>query len=144
MSSQKAYIKLVKGSKQETITVDELKNLLQDYRNMMQKTGKQLAWDYEQHAFPYEISETSEGKGTWFYLKGVEDRYKYIVFAVGKEEQKVNDEIVTQHYIQVELPENATYGDKGKANEFCKYLGKKLEAEVTLFNGRTMYFNKKR
>lgn len=144
MSSQKAYIKLVEGANQDRVTLDELKEFFQYYKNITNKAGTQLNWDYEGYAFPYEIRETSEGKGTWFYLKGIEDRYKYIVFAVGKKEQEINDEVKTQYFVQVELPEGSTYGDKGKANEFCKFLGKKLGAEVQLFNGRTMYFNKRK
>lgn len=144
MSSQRAYIKLVKESKQQTITIEELKDIFQYYRNIMQKTGTQVSWDYESYAFPYEIKETSEGKGIWFYLKGTSDRYKYIVFAVGKEEKKIDDDVVTEYYIQVELPEGSTYADKGKANEFCKFIGNRLGGEVQLFNGRTIYYYKKK
>lgn len=147
MPNQKAYIRLVEGSKQNTITLDEVKNLFENYKEMMKKTGTQLNWNYTAHAFPYEISETPDGKGKWFYLKANknEDKYKYIVFAVGKKEQKIaDDEVKTEYYIQVELPDGATYGDKGKANQYCKFLGNKLGAEVQLFNGRIMYFNKKK
>ncbi|EIJ81661.1 hypothetical protein PB1_01930 [Bacillus methanolicus PB1] len=45
-----------------------------------------------------------------------------------------------QTYIQITLPESSTFGDKGKANEFCKLFAKKLQGELHLFNGRIMYY----
>lgn len=147
MSNQAAYIKLVQGSKQESISLSELKDMFTQYKSSTHKTGTQINWDYTAASFPYEISETEDGAGKWFYLKANkgEDRYKYIVFGVGTEDRGTTEgEVVSEYYIQVVLPEGATYGDKGKANEFCKYLGYKLGGEVQLFNGRTMYFNKRK
>ncbi|MBO8171183.1 MAG: DUF1885 family protein [Bacillaceae bacterium] len=156
--SLSAYIKFVKGSTVEKVTLEDLKEKLNHYIDMTSKTGQQLNWDYAGAAFPYEIVETDEGKGTWFYLKGKDPNlYKYIVMGVGSEtiekevEKPAGDgeekEKVTvkepheQHYIQVVLPDGATHGDKGKANEFCKYLAREYKAELHLFNGRVMYFN---
>lgn len=136
-----AYIKLVPASVKQTITLSEVKELLQYYRDITSKTGEQLNWQYGQAAFPYEFAETREGKGKWFYLKATDtDRYRYIVFAVDTEQTEVGP----QHYIQVTLPDDATYGDKGKANEFCKFIAKKLKGELHLFNGRVMFFYKQK
>jgi len=49
--------------------------------------------------------------------------------------------IEKENYIQVTLTPESTHGDKGKANEFCKYLAKQYKAELHLFNGRVMYYN---
>jgi len=62
------------------------------------------------------------------------------MFGVGKEELEENGEKKEQHYIQVVLPEDSTHGDKGKANEFCKYLAKEYKGELHLFNDRIMYY----
>ena len=37
-----------------------------------------------------------------------------------------------------------TYGDKGKATEYAKFVAKNLQGELHLFNGRIMYFNKRK
>lgn len=106
---------------------------------MTKKTGEQLGWGYENAAFPYQIVEKDDEKGQWFYLKGTSDRYQTIIIGVGQE-QNENEET---SFIQVTLPNGATHGDKGKANEFCKFLAKKLEGELHLFNGRVMYYYKR-
>jgi hypothetical protein len=138
-----AYIKLVPSSSKQTITIDEVKELFSYYKDITLKTGDQL----EDHlkfgdlAFPYEIKETAEGKGKWFYLSGIQERYYAILIGVDQETYPdVNGEEKELTYIQVTLPEESTYGDKGKANEFCKFLAKKLQGELHLFNGRIMYF----
>ncbi|WP_026674445.1 DUF1885 family protein [Alkalihalobacterium bogoriense] len=138
--SNHAFIKLVSRSKQQTITLDELKDIFTYYKTITSKTGDQLAWGYGQAAFPYEITPSPDGDEHWFYLKGTVPGYKYIVLGVGTEQTDTDSQTA---YIQVTLPEGATHGDKGKANEFVKFLGKKLEAEVQLFNERTMYFYKR-
>lgn len=135
--AQTAYIKLVPSSAKQTITVDEVKEFFQYYKTITTKTGDQLDWNYESSSFPYEIKETAEGKGKWFYLSSVSDRYNAILFGV---DQEVNSNEAPTTYIQVTLPEESTFGDKGKANEFCKFLAKKLKGELHLFNGRIMYF----
>lgn len=139
--SKNAYIKLVPSSAQQTITTEELKELFQYYKEITAKTGNQLDWNYDNAAFPYEIKEKEEGEGVWFYLQSEQDRYNAILIGVDRElakDKDVSDR--EQTYIQITLPETATAGDKGKANEFCKFMGKKLQGELHLFNGRIMYF----
>ncbi|WP_198158873.1 DUF1885 family protein [Robertmurraya korlensis] len=136
-----AYIKLVPASIKENVTTDEIKELFRYYKDITSKTGKQLDWKYEDSAFPYDIKEEPSGKGFWFYLHSNEDRYHAILLGVDQEEIVDMDGIESkQTYIQVTLPESSTFGDKGKANEFCKFLAKKLQAELHLFNGRIMYY----
>ncbi|OQP01772.1 DUF1885 family protein [Geobacillus sp. 44B] len=136
-----AYIKLVPASKQKTITLEEVKQLFHYYRDILSKTGEQLGWRYEQAAFPYQLVETDEGKGKWFYLKGDGHRYRAII--IGVRPHTETDSEAESSLIQITLPNEATYGDKGKANEFCKFLAKKLEGELHLFNGKVMYFCKR-
>ncbi len=141
MLASNAYIKLVPSSEKEQITTDEVKELFQYYKANTSKTGNQVDWKYNEAAFPYEIKEKPEGKGKWFYLHSNNDRYHTIL--LGIDQETIRDEDGSereQSYIQVTLPESATFGDKGKANEFCRYLAKKLKGELHLFNGRVMYF----
>ncbi|RSK26875.1 DUF1885 family protein [Bacillus sp. HMF5848] len=135
--AQTAFIKLVPASNKQCITLDEVKELFTYYKAITTKTGKQLDWQYEGAAFPYILKETEEGKGKWFYLKCSNDQ-RYNLIAVG-----VSEKHEQPAYIQITLPDGATFGDKGKANEFCKFLGKKLQGELQLFNGRIMYFYKR-
>lgn len=136
-----AYIKLVKDSRVQEVTLNDVKNKLQHYIEMTKKTGKQLAWEYADAAFPYTLIEKPEAQGKWFYLKGNDPKlYKYIMFGVGKENVDSDGEKREQHYIQVVLPEGSTHGDKAKANEFCKYLAKEFQGELHLFNQRVMYY----
>jgi hypothetical protein len=135
--SQSAYIKFVQGSAVASLTLDELKEQLLHYKDQLAKTAEQLGWEYDDAGFPYTIETKPEGEGKWFYLKGKNQLYKYIVFGVGSE--KVGEE--EQHFVQVVLPDGATHGDKAKGNEFCKHLARNLKAELHLFNGRIMYFN---
>ncbi|WJH37465.1 DUF1885 family protein [Paenibacillus aurantius] len=136
--SQSAYIQLVEGSAQPTFTLDELKEALVSYKDQLALTGKQLGWDYEDAGFPYSFETKPEGEGKWFYLKGKNSLYKYIVLGVGSRPDGSGTE---RSFIQVVLPDDSTHGDKAKANELCKHLGKRLKAELHLFNGRIMYFN---
>lgn len=131
-----AYIKLVPASKKKAITLQEVKQLFQYYQEIMSKTGEQLGWGYQQAAFPYQLIETDEGEEKWFYLIGDGHRYRKIIAGVGSQE-------TGESFIQITLPNEATHGDKGKANEFCKFLAKKLEGELHLFNGRIMYYYKR-
>lgn len=136
-----AYIKLVPSSAQQSITIEEVKELFHYYKNIIGKAGEQSGWQYTSAAFPYEMKETEEGKGKWFYLQSGDERYKVILIGVDTEQIRNEDgEEREQAYIQVTLPEQSTYGDKGKANEFCKFLAKKLQGELHLFNERVMYF----
>ncbi|MFX3633399.1 MAG: DUF1885 family protein [Candidatus Pristimantibacillus sp.] len=127
--SQSAFIKLVKGSVVSELPLEQLKERLLHYRDQTALTGQQLDWDYAEAAFPYTIETKQDDR--WFYLKGTNPLYKYIVFGHA-------DNAST---IQVMLPEESTHGDKAKANELCKYLAKQLQASLTLFNGRVIYFN---
>jgi hypothetical protein len=135
--SQSAYIKLVVGSERSSITLDEVKELLYTYTEQTSKTGEQLDWSYAEAAFPYTLEAKPGSEDQWFYLKGIHPSYKYLIFGVGTESRE--DQEVP--YIQLVLPDNCTHGDKSKGNELCKYLGRKLKAELHLFNGRIMYFN---
>jgi hypothetical protein len=133
-----AYIKLVKESSTQEVTLNDIKDKLTHYIDMTKKTGQQLSWGYADAAFPYSIVEKAEAKGQWFYLKGNDPKlYKYILIGVGIEQNENEEE---NHYIQLVLPDDSTHGDKGKANEFCKYLAKEYKAELHLFNGRVMYY----
>lgn len=134
---QSAYIYFVEGSAVVSLSLDELKEHLQLYREQTALTGRQLGWDYAEAAFPYTIETKSDSQGKWFFLKGKNPLYKYIVFGVGSK----SDEEKERNFIQVVLPDDATQGDWAKGNEFCKYLARHLKAELQLFNGRTMYFN---
>lgn len=141
LMSSHAYIKLVPDSEKDTITTEEVIELFNYYKDITGKTGTQVDWEYREASFPYEIMEKPEGKGQWFYLKSHQHNYNIILLGVDKE--KVvddNDSEREQSYIQITLPETSTFGDKGKANEFCKFLAKKLKGELHLFNGRVMYY----
>ncbi|KIL41189.1 hypothetical protein SD70_09215 [Gordoniibacillus kamchatkensis] len=137
--SQSAYIKFVPGSAVATLTIDELKQQLLEYKDQLAKTGSQLGWEYDEAGFPYTIESKPEGEGKWFYLKGKTALYRYLLLGVGKEEQAGDGEPLC--YVQVTLPEDATHGDKAKGNELCKHLARLWKAELHLFNGRVMYFN---
>lgn len=134
--SQSAYIELVEGSAVPSLSLDELTQLLEHYQQQLEKTGAQLAWGYSEAAFPYSIETKPEANGTWFYLKGKNSLYRSIVLGVSSRME--NEREVP--FVQVVLPEGSTHGDKGKANELCRHLAKKLKARLRLFNGRVMYF----
>jgi hypothetical protein len=141
MMANNAFIKLVPSSVKQTVTIDEVKDLFHYYKDITQKTGYQVDWQYDSSAFPYEIKESNEGKGKWFSLRSEHERYFAIL--VGVDQEMIQDENGVekeQTYIQVTLPEPSTYGDKGKANEFCKFLAKKFQGELHLFNERIMYY----
>jgi hypothetical protein len=136
-----AYIKLVPASEKQSVTIDDLKELFSYYQEITSKTGTQLGWNYSQTAFPYELIEQADSHGKWFYLSSNVDRYYAIL--IGVDQEKVLDEDGTereQSYVQITLTDASTEGDKGKANEFCKFIAKKLKGELHLFNGRIMYF----
>lgn len=139
--SSHAYIKLVPQSEQESVTTEEVLKLFHYYKEITGKTGTQLNWEYDEMAFPYEIMEKPEGKGQWFYLKSEQHNYNLMMLGVDKETVENDDGTEReQTYIQVTLPETSTFGDKGKANEFCKFLAKHFKGELHLFNGRIMYY----
>lgn len=139
--TKNAYIKLVPESAKESVTTEDIIELFNYYKGITSKTGDQVGWEYGEAAFPYEIKEKPEAKGIWFYLKS--ELYDYNLIKLGVDKEQLTNEDGSQReqtYIQVTLPETSTYGDKGKANEFCKFLAKKLQGELHLFNGRVMYF----
>lgn len=143
--STNAYIKLVPSSSKQEISIDELKELFQYYKTITSKAGQQADWNFDAVAFPYEIKESTEGKDKWIYLYSNHDRYRAILMGIDNEiitNENGND--THQMYIQITLPEVSTFGDKGKANEFCKFLAKKLQGELHLFNGRIMYYYKRK
>ncbi|WP_337098694.1 DUF1885 family protein [Paenibacillus sp. YIM B09110] len=133
--SQSAYIKFVQGSLAPSLTLDDVRSKLQHYREQTALTGTQLEWDYAEAAFPYTFE--SKGDDRWFYLKGITSHYNHILFGTGEATSAGGD---TVPCVQVVLPDSATHGDKAKANELCKYMAKQLQAELTLFNGRTVYY----
>ena len=135
--SQSAYISLVQGSKIDAVTLDDVKEQLHQYQEQTALTGRQLGWDYADAAFPYSIEQKPEAQEQWFYLKGKNPLHRYIVIGTGTREA----DGAAVPYIQIVLPDGSTHGDKAKANELCKWIGKRLQAEVKLFNGRTFYFN---
>ncbi|WP_089966863.1 DUF1885 family protein [Lihuaxuella thermophila] len=137
--SKSAYIKLVEGSKQNEISLEDTKNLLKFYQEMTSLTGQQLSWDYQAAAFPYEMEEREQDGIRYLLLTGKNPaKYYYLMIGTGQETE------TGTHYIQIVLPDNATHGDKAKANEFSKFLAKQLKAELHLFNGRIMYFNERK
>ena len=139
--TENAYIKLVPESVKGTVTIEDVKELLNYYQMITAKTGKQLDWDYDKKAFPYEMKEPEKMKDKVIYLQSNEDRYHMILIGVDQEVVKDEDGLERiQSYIQFTLPETATFGDKGKANELCKFLAKKLRAQLHLFNNRVMYY----
>ncbi|HWO96055.1 MAG TPA: DUF1885 family protein [Bacillus sp. (in: firmicutes)] len=140
-----AYIKLVPKSSQQEITLEELKRLFHYYKEITAKTGHQLGWNYAHSAFPYEMHDVVEIEENMFYLKGTNEKYFAMIVKIGTETIPADEinELQHQAYIQILLPNGATNGDKGKANEFCKFLAKKLAGELHLFNGRIMYFYKR-
>lgn len=135
--SQSAYIKFVSGSAVSSVTLDELKEQLHQYKEQLAKTGSQLGWEYDDAGFPYTIESKPEGEDKWFYLKGKNSLYKYLLLGVSA----AGDGEEARSYVQVTLPDEATHGDKAKGNELCKHLARHWKAELQLFNGRVMYFN---
>ncbi|REE70675.1 uncharacterized protein DUF1885 [Paenibacillus taihuensis] len=135
--SQSAYIKFVQGSAVDHLSLSDVKERLGRYKEQTSLTGQQLGWDYTDAAFPYTIETKPGEENRWFYLKGTTPQYNYILFGVGSE---TSGESTISH-VQVVLPDSATHGDKSKANELCKYFAKHLQAELKMFNGRTIYYN---
>ncbi|WP_409292027.1 DUF1885 family protein [Peribacillus sp. SCS-37] len=143
--TETAYIKLVEQSKQQTITLDELKNWLRYYQEITAKTGRQVGCNYSSMAFPYEIDDTPSDSRSWFTLTSSHDRYNAIIMGVAAEKITGDQQSgKLQSAIHITLPPASTFGDKGKANEFSKFLAKQLEGELHLFNGRVMFFYKRR
>lgn len=139
--TKSAYIKLVSASVKQAITLDELKDYFEYYKDITAKTGEQLNWDYDNSAFPYEIKEKDDSNGKWFYLWSEKEGYYALMLAIDQESvQNEEGSVIEQTYIQVTLTEKSTIGDKGKAVEFSKFLAKKLQGELHLYNDRIMYY----
>jgi len=135
--SKSAYIKLVSGSKYSSITLEELKKLLQYYQEMTELTGKQLNWDYKGAAFPYDIIEKEEEGTKYLLLQGKDPNlYRYLVMGVLESEDSPQ--------IQIVVPTQATHGDLAKANELSRFIAKQVQGELHMFNDRVMYFYKRK
>ncbi len=128
--AQSAYIHFVEGSAVASMTMDELKQQLLQFKEQLERTGKQLGWDYAEAGFPYTIETKPDSGGRWFYLKGTNSLYKYIVLGMADSQAA---EGTGAREIQVVLPDGCTHGDKSKGNELCKYLARKNKAELKLF-----------
>ena len=138
------FIKM-KGSINDDITIEDIKQLINQYRQSISHTSEQLAWDYSKTAFPYFLKVTDEGKHNWFYLYSEEKDYHMIAIGVDYEYTQTPDENKQRvPYIQISLSQHSTIGDKSKANEFAKFLSKKLKGELHLFNGRIIHNNLKK
>ncbi|UVI32242.1 DUF1885 family protein [Paenibacillus spongiae] len=134
---QSAYITFTDGSLVERLDLDQVKTQLNRYCEQTSLTGRQLGWDYTEAAFPYTVETKPGEEDRWFYLKGTSPLYNYILFGVGTKQDGDRE----RAYVQVVLPDSATHGDKAKGNELCKYMAKQLQAELKMFNGRTIYYN---
>lgn len=120
----------------EPLKLDKVKEMLEYYNEITSKTGEQLGWSYENVAFPYTIEQVStvDGEDILHLKTKDETLFSHLLVSVSQEET----ESERKSYIIIHLPSDGTYGDKGKANEFAKFFGKKYKGEVTLFNGRIM------
>lgn len=134
--SKSAYIQLVSETC-PTITLAQVRELLAYYQEMTQQTGKQLDWDYQGVAFPYNIIEKEQSGRTYLLLEGKDPR-QYHSLLIG-----VNTKAETSE-IQIVLPDQATHGDQAKANELSRFLAKQVKGELQMFNGRIMYFYKRK
>ncbi|WP_419883701.1 DUF1885 family protein [Peribacillus sp. B-H-3] len=138
---ESAFIKLVPQSNRQSITLEEVKDLFRYYKSLREKTGKQIDWDYQNSAFPYKMEVVDQSQEKWIRFVSNQDRYNGMLAGINTE--KIEDKTGTerfQPYIQIKLVPASTYGDKGKANEYCRFIAKKLNAELHLFNKRIMYF----
>ena len=80
-----------------------------------------------------------------FYLYSKQDRYHSILIGIEQEITPMKMVIqISKLTYKVTLPSSSTYGDKGKANEFCKFIAKQLHGDLQLFNGRIMYFSRQK
>jgi hypothetical protein len=110
------------------ISLEDVISTLQYYQEITAKTGVQLNWDYSRYAFPYVIEIKENNGDKYLLLKGQLDRYYAILIGVNAS--------IENPYIQITLPNRSTFADKGKANEFAKFLAKKFNGKLTLFNGK--------
>jgi hypothetical protein len=134
--SNHSCIKLVSSSTKQDIDMNEIKAMFHSYVKQNKKTAQQLNWNYEYFSFPYEIEDASINKEK-IKLISNHDRYHSLSIHIERDKDK-------QTVIIVSLLNQSTYADKGKANDLCKFLAKNLEAELHLFNGRVMYYNRRK
>lgn len=140
--SLSTFIKIKDGSLKTDISIEDIKELINQYKHSISQTSKQLAWNYSKHAFPYVLKETDEGKQQWFYLHSEEKDYHIMAIGVDCEHSEAPDGTERRvPYIQISLSKHSTNGDKSKANELAKFLSKKLKGELHLFNGRIIHHN---
>lgn len=136
-----AYIKLVSASKEASISLQGVKELLDKYVEISKKTGEQHNWDYENFSFPYKMEMPPNDAGVKLKLVPKQDRYEGFLAEIGHEElEDESGNKSMQHMIQVSLLPNSTNGDKDRAIDYCKFMAKQLAGELHLFNGRIMYF----
>lgn len=135
--SKSAFIKLVPGSKYSSISEKELVELLNYYQEMTKLTGKQLNWDYQAAAFPYDMIEKEQDGTKYLLLQGKDPHlYRYLILGI--------DQSKDTPQIQIVLPTQATHGDLAKANELARFIAKQVQGELHMFNGRIMYFYKRK
>lgn len=125
-----ARVRLVEQSTQSSVSLKDIQELFNYYQNITEKTGEQLEWSYANNAFPYTINNIDN---KYFILSSESEQYFKIYIGLEGEQT-----------ILFRLPSSATHGDKGKAVELSKFFAKKLQAELELFNGRKMYFYKRK
>ncbi|MFC7372016.1 DUF1885 family protein [Fictibacillus iocasae] len=141
--SNQASITLTSSSLQKRISLSEVKDLLHYYKDITEKTGNQLNWQYSEAAFPYVIMENSSKPNHMICLKGDGNKlYNYLL--LGVETALSNEETDDFSTIHIGLTEISTHGDKAKANEMGKFLASKLKGKLTLFNGRVMHYDLKK
>lgn len=133
----KTVIQVTHKPDEDFLTTNDVRDMLNYYADITSKTGTQLSWSYEDVALPYDIEEDqTEGK-TILHLKTKDPSlYKHLLISVLTEEKDEGK----QSFITIHLPSDGTSGDKGKANEFAKFLAGKYHGSLTLFNGRVMSF----
>lgn len=129
---QQATIELVEKSKYQEANLELLKTLVNDYIQSSTKVGQQLDWNYQNASFPYNISNKKLDDYDSLYLKSNDSRYNHFVLSVQDDRN-----------IVITLLPNSTYGDKGKANELCRFIAQRTEGKLRLFNERVMYFYKR-
>ncbi|GAA0325081.1 DUF1885 family protein [Bacillus carboniphilus] len=130
---EEALIRVHNKSKKSTITYEDVKEILQEYVRRTKKTGEQLNWDYDQHAFPYSIEEIQNEAKQFLQLKSIDPPLYHSFYLDIPEE--MDDTI-----LRITLSSQSTHADKGKANELCRFISKNWGAELRLFNKRVMQF----
>ncbi|WP_455662645.1 DUF1885 family protein [Pradoshia sp.] len=132
-----SYIRPPNGS----VTINEARKLIDNYQQSVRKTGEQLNYPYNERAFPYTIHQPdNQGNGDLLYLSSEDPDYHLIKIGIGEEPMKGMNGSLSS-YIEISLERHSTFADKGKANELAKYMAKKLQGELQLFNGRKMHFH---